>query len=91
MFASGRKARREDEIDETSESQEVIVALRETQSFVGNAVKRPYFGTRLSPKRLVMRPASTLIIIPPESGRQKIAAMKGPSPSGEAPDTDVPI
>jgi len=38
-----------------------------------------------------MRPASPPIIIPPESGCQMIVAMKGPSPSGAACDTDVPI
>jgi hypothetical protein len=36
------------------------------------------FGTRLSPKRLVMRPASAAIITPPESSCQQNAATKAP-------------
>ena len=68
--------------------------------FSGDAIKGPYFGTRLSPKRLVMRPTSAPIITPPESGCQQNAAMKASvadaagrdaSPSGTTPDTDAPI
>ncbi len=39
----------------------------------------------------VMRPTSPPIIIPPESGCQMIVAMKGPSPSEAACDTDATI
>jgi hypothetical protein len=76
------------------------VVIPKFQTFLGNAKKGPYFGTRLSPKRLVMRATSDPIITPPESGFQEMAAMKAPvadaagrdaSPSGAACDTDAPI
>jgi hypothetical protein len=47
-----------------------------SQTFLGNAEIPPYFGTRLSPKRLVMRPTSAPITTPPESGCQQNAAMR---------------
>ena len=81
-------------------SSHCVVARPSTQTFSGTAIKPPYFGTRLSPTRLVMRPTSAPIITPPESGCQENAAMKAPvadaagkdaSPSGAARDTHAPI
>jgi len=74
--------------------------FRETQAISRIAINRPYFGTRRSPKRLIMRPTSAPIIAPPESGRQENvaikasvadAARKDAAPSVTARDTDEPI